>query len=426
MRIAVWHNLPSGGGLRALDDQLRGLASRGHELHIWTPPSAAPCASIRVAASTHEVPLTVPQRDSALGRLSSVWRGRRADLDAFADHSSRCAQQISDLAPDLVFAHSCQFFRVPAIAEYLEIPSVAYLHEPNRRLYEAPFGAPWAASGDLRTFRPSSMRRFISELVGVELSRIQVRAETDWIHAFDEVLVNSSYSRESTLRAYSRLSRVCRLGIDTDRFRLVNRPAQPRGNVLTVGALVAEKNPEFLVCAVAAAGSIVRRFTWVANYVDRPTWKAVQRIAADTGIVVDLRQALSEAELLQCYAEADVFVYAPRLEPFGLAPLEANATGLPVVGVAEAGVRETLVDGVNGIVVEPEVAPFGLAIATLLGDQGRARSLGDSAHNDVLRRWPLAASIDRLEADFASVLSKRQAKPVAAERTDIPTGAGDA
>ena len=36
-------------------------------------------------------------------------------------------------------------------------------------------------------------------------------------------------------------------------------------------------------------------------------------------------------------------LYAPRLEPFGLAPLEANACGLPVIAVPEGGVRETVV-----------------------------------------------------------------------------------
>ncbi len=424
MRIAVWHNLPSGGGLRALDDQVRGLAARGHELHIWSPPTAARCASAGAAASTHEVSLTLPRRESALGRLGSVWRGRRSDLDAFADHSFRCAREISALAPDLVFAHSCQFFRVPAIAGYLDAPSVLYLHEPNRRLYEAPFGSPWAASREARTIRPSSIRKFIGELVSVELSRIQVRAETDWIHAFDEVLVNSLYSRESTLRAYSRLSRVCFLGIDTDRFRLVDRPTNPRGNVVTVGALVAEKNPAFIVRAAAAAGSKVQRLTWVANHVDQPTWKFVQRIAADVGITVDLRTAVSDDELLRCYADADVFVYAPRLEPFGLAPLEANATGLPVIGVAEAGVRETLVDGVNGIVVEHDVTAFGHAIAGLLADPSRVRSLGKSAHEHVLRCWPISASIDRVEADFASLLSRGDSQPSAA-RGDVPAGVGD-
>jgi len=44
-------------------------------------------------------------------------------------------------------------------------------------------------------------------------------------------------------------------------------------------------------------------------------------------------------------------VYSARLEPFGLAPLEANACATPVVAVAEGGVRESIRNGVNGVLI---------------------------------------------------------------------------
>lgn len=411
MRIAIWHNLPTGGGLRTLDDQLRGLSARGHELHVWAPPSAARLDSISSATTSREITLRLPADRVGIRKgLASAWRGRREDLDAFADHAARCAREISDVDPDLVLAHSCQFFRVPAIAQYLEVPSVLFLQEPNRLLYEATFADfPWAAHPAARTFRPSTILKFLKDHTRVERSRIQVGAETTWIHAFDEVLVNSSFTRESVLRAYGRLSQVSPLGIDSERFRLQDRPEHARGTVLTVGALVVEKNAVFLVRAVGAAGPAVRRFTWVANYVNDRYRQVVERAASDAGVSLDLRCSVNDDDLLQSYAEADVFVYAPRLEPFGLAPLEANATGLPVVAVAEGGVRETIVDGVNGTIVDHDEAAFGAAVAGLLGDIDRARALGRSAREHVVQRWPLAASIERLEAHLVSVLSEEGA-----------------
>jgi glycosyltransferase involved in cell wall biosynthesis len=47
---------------------------------------------------------------------------------------------------------------------------------------------------------------------------------------------------------------------------------------------------------------------------------------------------------------------APGLELFGLAPLEANACGMPVVAVVEAGIRETITDGVPSIVFVKKAA----------------------------------------------------------------------
>lgn len=407
MRIAIWHNLPSGGGLRVLGDQVRGLAALGHELHVWAPPSAAHLDSIGCATTSREIPLRRPMYRGGFGGLGSAWRGRREDLDAFGEHSARCTREIAELQPDIVFAHSCQFFRVPAIAQYHDIPSVLYLHEPNRRLYEAPFGFPWVARPAGRTLRPSSIRKFVGELVRVEQARIQVRYETTSVFAFDEVLVNSAFCRESVLRAYGRLSRVCPPGIDTDRFRFQERPAQARGHVCTVGALVREKNPVFLVRAIAAAGPAVRQFTWVANYVDARQQQLTERAAAEAGVPFVLDVGVSEDELLRRYADADIFVYAPRLEPFGLSPLEANATGLPVVAVAEGGVRETIREGVNGTLAEADENSFGTAVATLLGD-GSARALGISARDYVVEQWPLARSIERLESNLASVLAEER------------------
>ena len=36
MKIAIWHNLPSGGGSRALNYHLNGLHQRGHQIEIWS------------------------------------------------------------------------------------------------------------------------------------------------------------------------------------------------------------------------------------------------------------------------------------------------------------------------------------------------------------------------------------------------------
>src|SRR5438034_4095223 len=40
MRIAVWHNLPMGGGKRALYEHVCGLVQRGHYVEAWCPPTA--------------------------------------------------------------------------------------------------------------------------------------------------------------------------------------------------------------------------------------------------------------------------------------------------------------------------------------------------------------------------------------------------
>ena len=70
-----------------------------------------------------------------------------------------------------------------------------------------------------------------------------------------------------------------------------------------------------------------------------------EELAAARGVPFSPHLRIPDDQLIALLNRAAVMVYAPRLEPFGLAPIEAAACALPVVAVAEGGVRETVIDG---------------------------------------------------------------------------------
>ena len=61
----------------------------------------------------------------------------------------------------------------------------------------------------------------------------------------------------------------------------------------------------------------------------------------------------SEAQLQEWIGNARAALYVPRDEDFGMSPVEAMAAGKPVIGVAEGGLLETIVDGETGILLPP-------------------------------------------------------------------------
>ncbi len=61
----------------------------------------------------------------------------------------------------------------------------------------------------------------------------------------------------------------------------------------------------------------------------------------------------SGRELLELYAQADVFTMPSLIEAFGVSFLEAMACGLPVVGTSVGGIPEIIRNGYNGLLVEP-------------------------------------------------------------------------
>lgn len=416
MRIAVWHNLPSGGGKRALYDQVRGLVGRGHVVEAWCPPTAdqsyLPLSEI---APEHSVPLHSDLKgwhESAslgiLGRLGwNVW----TRLRSMEEHSRECARQMHVKKFDLLFAATSIWCYTPPIGRFVEMPRILYLQEPNRALYEALPELPWPAAMWTRKdlFSWPFWQRALARRLRLPGVRAMAREERRSALAFDQILVNSYFSRESVLRAFGINSTVCYLGVDADHF--TNQNKRRERFVVSLGGLTLNKNVEFLVKSVGKVPFSVRpQLVLIANTVDSTYWNRIQNLAAQTQVAIELKHRISDTEIVDVLNRAMVMLYAPRLEPFGYAPLEANACGTPVIAVAEGGVRETIRDGVNGILVDHEPESMAGAIELLMRDDELHSRLSAQAEYLVRSIWSLESSIDRLERRL------RTHSPVAAEK----------
>jgi len=105
---------------------------------------------------------------------------------------------------------------------------------------------------------------------------------------------------------------------------------------------------------------------------------------------------------------ATAMVYTPILEPFGLAPLEANACGLPVITIAEGGIRETIINNVNGLLVDYDKQAMANAVELIISDKAYARKLGENAHKLVIEKWSWSDAVKRLEKRFVDILNNKQ------------------
>lgn len=116
---------------------------------------------------------------------------------------------------------------------------------------------------------------------------------------------------------------------------------------------------------------------------------------------VVMRQFDFSRELPQAYGMADIVVYPTSgEEPFGLVPLEAMASGKPIVVTRSGGLTESVVDGVTGFVIPKEDASL-LAnrLAALLSRPDLARSMGEKGRRHVERyftRSRMAAEVEEL------------------------------
>jgi len=79
--------------------------------------------------------------------------------------------------------------------------------------------------------------------------------------------------------------------------------------------------------------------------------------------------------------------------------LEALRCGLPVVGFDAGGIKEWLIDGVNGYLVPwRDQLQYARRIGELLRDKPRARALGERGRQLAGERFGFSTYVDRLEA----------------------------
>lgn len=409
MRIAVWHNLPSGGAKRALYEMVRGLVARGHHVEAWCPASADPAyLPLREWIPEHVLPFEWTPRPwgSGLRGAAGAYQDTARQIRLLDRHSRECAEQINRGGFDLLFVHPCMYQAVGPIGRYVRLPRVLYLQEPLRPLYEALPSLPWAALPSPRRFAwsPRYLRWFLPDLLRVQTPRLRLREEQFNARRFQRILVNSLYSRESILRAYGLESDVCYLGINADRFHPTHVPRE--NFTIGLGAIRFHKGLDRAIRALAALPPADRPpLVWIGNDADPDYERQTRQLAADLGVELCLKTAVSDPEVIDLFNRARLMLYTSRLEPFGFAPLEANACETPVVAIAEGGVRETVAHEHNGLLV-PGSDPVALsrAILHLLRNPELAHRMGQLGRQRVLGHWTWDATLDRLETYLHATL----------------------
>lgn len=390
MRIAIYHNLPSGGGKRALFEMTRRLAER-HEVDVYTLATAKHgFCDLRPYCRQHVIfpfhPLPLARRP--FGRLNQGIRS--VDLQRLNRLQRQVAKQIDYARYDVAFVHNCQFSQSPGLLKFLRTPSVYYCQEPPRQIYEPPVSRPYSKlSGSQRAGSrvdpfPGLYRRTLRRL------------DKDNVRAATVVLVNSHYSRETLFRIYGIFALVGRLGVDCERFRPLGLAREHK--VISVGALTPRKGFDWIIQSLARIEADRRpALTIISNFTDPVERSYLQELAKRVDVGIEFLTDVSDDELAENYNQALLTVYTPIMEPFGFVPLEGMACETPVVGVCEAGVRETIVHEATGLLVERDPARLAEAIDGLASDPNRRASMGRQGRAYVQAEWTWDRSVQDLE-----------------------------
>ncbi|WP_418958801.1 glycosyltransferase [Streptomyces tritici] len=361
-----------GGVARVVADLVADQVGRGLRVAVACPPGT---------------PLATAVRDR--GAELHPWRAGREPGPQLLGETRDLARIVHAVAPGLVHAHSAKAGLCGRLAVRGRIPTV---YQPHAWSFEAVEGTTAA------------------------LARRWERYGARWAHRV--VCVSEAERRTGEQAGVRAPWAVVRNGVDLTRFAAADgdepgrTPSDDRHpTVVCVGRLCRQKGQDVLLRAWPEVVERVpgARLVLVGDGPDE------QRLRA--AAPASVRFAGAVADTAPWYRRADLVVLPSRWEGMALAPLEAMATGRPVVVTDVDGARESLPPGhATHCLVPPEdPAALATAVGRLLGGPEPRRTLGRQAREHVLSTFDVrrtGAAIADLYRELAPVRGTQRGEPI--------------
>ena len=208
--------------------------------------------------------------------------------------------------------------------------NICYCHSPIRYVWDLYYEY-MANAGAVKAF---FMKRMIHS---VRMWDFQAAQRVDYF------ISNSDYVGKRIQKYYRRPSTTIHPATPVAAKQI----GEPRGYYLVVSRFVGYKRVDL---AIEACNHLQRRLVIIGSGGEEE-----QRLRATAGPTIEFRGRVTDDEMAEAYAGADAFLF-PGIEDFGLTPIEAMASGVPVLAYGKGGALETVVDGETGLFFEEQTA----------------------------------------------------------------------
>ena len=416
----MYYNVGFGGGRRWLYEVTSRLGQY-HDLDFYCInrtsagvqfPDGTDIAQRSTIRSIDDLP-RIPGKAGRVLNLPASW----IDFIRFDRAAKKLARDIDAMSYDVVFASVGDYTYAPLILRHLRTTSLYYCHEPMRTAYEPDVPRDYMRISP----GPAGIVRRLWRWVNSDYCGLRKAWDAQAARNATHVLANSDYTQGYIRRAYGIDSVVNTPGVDTDEFHPGDGPRE-RFVLSGPGAVFRSKGYDWAIRTIAAIPPEGRpKLVIAGNTQSEPERAYLDALALNLGVSVDFRVEIADTELKGLLRTASVMLYTPHLEPFGLAALEAMASGTPVVAVREAGPTETIVDGVTGFLRDRDPEQLAEAVLRILDDDGLRDQMGRAAREHTVKNWTwdrAVAELQRLLSDAATNSKQSQDGARQAERSE--------
>ncbi len=230
------------------------------------------------------------------------------------------------------------------------------------------------------------------------------------------LLVSDAQKRDITgFERIQRKSEVLYNSIDLDTFQPATAQRDERSGeivVATVGQISHRKGIDIVLeTARILLPRHERLVFWIIGRAGVGEEDYAQRVAEMAGSAVfggRVRFLGSRTDIPSILRDVDVFLFPTRSEPFGIAVLEAMASGLPVVATRIGGITEILSAPEYGLGVEAASPPsaYAEAIERILEMPDLGRAMGRTARSSLVGRFDTATTAAKLGRIYQNALDR--------------------
>ncbi|HUE97719.1 MAG TPA: glycosyltransferase family 4 protein [Anaerolineales bacterium] len=331
-------------------------------------------ASAHIAVQFEKMQYKVTVVTSRFGNLPH--KEQNGNVTIYRVPAFRRRQDRSHPLEQIIFILSASFWSVSLIRRLKPNAALAFFGVPSgvvAWLVKKIYGIPYVISlrgGDVPGFRPYDFHIY-HRLMAPFLRII-------WRNA-SAVVANSNGLRSlaNTFDSGFEIP-VISNGVDLEAYKMADRDwSFPR--LLSVGRIVHQKG---LDLAMRALGGL-KDFHWEWRIAgDGPQMDALQSLAKELGIAerIVFLGWQSREQVMECYQQANVFLFPSRHEGMPNAMLEAMASGLPVIASCVAGSEELVIDGETGYLVpSEEIDLLRARLRKILKDATLRRQMGSAS-----------------------------------------------
>jgi glycosyltransferase involved in cell wall biosynthesis len=377
MKIAFFHNLPSGGGKRSAFEWVK-IMSKYHEVDLYLYNSNAeffldlkPLVNETFIIETGNVSGT-----GGFGRIISLHNANKA--------SRKIAKVINNKNYELAFVMQCEVSNSPYLLRYLNIPSLYFCNEPLIKIFEPHCEGHWR-KGIL-----SPIKKFVINLI--------IKNDCKNAKYASLICANSLYSIENIYRNFGVYPRLNYCGVDIIKFHPMNLHREKQ--VLCVGSLTPAKGYDFVIRSVATIDENERpsiKFIYNSKYYRSNYQLELSMLASKLKVKIDFSNLVSDNDLVIAYNSSLVTACPNLLEPFGLVPIESMACATPVVGISEGGLRESINNNETGLLTERVEEEFGEAIKKIIMNPRLWHNMSKNGRQQVINDWTWEKSYNHLD-----------------------------